>query len=202
MTAIVSRRGRPFSSTDIVEARGCILRCTNGRRYVDFTSGFGVAALGYGNAAIRDAVSQQLRHLSHAMSSITGYKNDSLAADSIARTIGQSHAGVVITTSGSEAVEVAVKAAYLATRCPGIVVFSGAYHGQSLGSLRFNAHKALVTPFRRLLGRTAKTVPFFSHDDFALGGEPALRRWLSGLSNANAQGEAATSSVMARKNET
>lgn len=66
----------------------------------------------------------------------------------------------VLSSSGSDAVETAIKTALLATGRPGILAFEGAYHGLSLGALDCTWRSDFREPFRsRLSGRT-RFVPY------------------------------------------
>jgi acetylornithine/succinyldiaminopimelate/putrescine aminotransferase len=66
----------------------------------------------------------------------------------------------VLSSSGSDAVETAIKTALLATGRPGILAFEGAYHGLSLGALDCTWRSDFREPFRsRLAGRT-RFVPY------------------------------------------
>lgn len=54
----------------------------------------------------------------------------------------------VLANSGSEAVEIALKTAHLATGRPGVVAFRGGYHGLTLGALSATARPYFRAPFR------------------------------------------------------
>jgi 4-aminobutyrate aminotransferase-like enzyme len=62
----------------------------------------------------------------------------------------------VLASTGSEAVEIALKTAQLATGKPGILAFGSGYHGLTLGSLAATARETFRRPFaRRIYGGVA-----------------------------------------------
>jgi 4-aminobutyrate aminotransferase/(S)-3-amino-2-methylpropionate transaminase len=69
---------------------------------------------------------------------------------------GGGPARAVLGSSGSDAVEVALETALLATGRAGVVAFEGAYHGVTLGALEVTHRREFREPFAALLpGRTA-----------------------------------------------
>lgn len=160
MNPLLPNRPKPFNELTIASAKGSIIYNERNRQIIDFTSGFGVAALGYSHPKIVESVSRQLRSLSHAIPSVVGFVGDDLAARAILECVGREDFGVVITTSGSEAIEVALKAAFLRTGCAGVVVVDGGYHGQSLGTLSVNAQTGFADPFNPLLSRRARVMKY------------------------------------------
>lgn len=66
----------------------------------------------------------------------------------------------ILGSSGSEAVEAALKTALLATGRPGILAFEGSYHGLTLGSLATTHRPHFRTPFLSRLYPGARFAPF------------------------------------------
>jgi len=66
----------------------------------------------------------------------------------------------ILGSSGSEAVEAALKTALLASGKPGIVAFEGAYHGLTMGSLATTDRGTFRGPFRDRLYPGVRFVPF------------------------------------------
>jgi len=62
--------------------------------------------------------------------------------------------------SGSDAVEIALKTALLATGKPGILAFSPSYHGSTLGSLAATSRPAFREPFQAHLHSHVQRLPF------------------------------------------
>ncbi len=66
----------------------------------------------------------------------------------------------IFCNSGFEAVEAALKTALLATGKPGVLAFSGAYHGLGYGALNATHREYFRRPFSRQLAGFAHFVPF------------------------------------------
>jgi 4-aminobutyrate aminotransferase/(S)-3-amino-2-methylpropionate transaminase len=66
----------------------------------------------------------------------------------------------VLSSTGSEAVETALKTALVATGRPGILAFEGGYHGLTLGALAATARRRFRDPFATRLYRGVAFAPF------------------------------------------
>ncbi len=137
-------------------ASGANVVDVDGNRFVDLGGGFGVANVGHGHPRVAGAVARQAETLLHGMGDVhpSAVKVDLLEALT-ARFPGGEPARAVLTSSGSDAVETALKTALLATGNPGVVAFDGGYHGLSLGALDATAREDFRAPFiDRLPGAT------------------------------------------------
>lgn len=128
----------------------------DGNRYVDLTSGFGVANAGHAHPEVVRALAEQSGRLLHAMGDVHPAEVKVELLEEIARRYpGGGPARSVLGSSGSDAVEIALKTALLATGRPGVVAFEGAYHGLSLGALDATWRPLFRDPFQaRLPGTT------------------------------------------------
>src|SRR5208282_1884396 len=113
---------------EIERAQGVWLYARDGRRYLDFISGIGVANLGHANPAVIAAIKRQAERYLHVM--VYGeYVLDTQVA--LARRLAQLlPAGlgqIYFTNSGAEAIEGALKTARKHTGRLGFVAFEGAY---------------------------------------------------------------------------
>jgi predicted acetylornithine/succinylornithine family transaminase len=133
-----------------VAGEGCWLTGDDGRRYLDFTSGIAVNALGYGDpdvaAAIRGAMDAGIVHTSNLFRTApAGELAAWLAAHSFADR-------VFFCNSGAEANEGAIK---FARRWAGdrdqIIAFRGGFHGRTMGALALTDRPAYQDPFRPLM---------------------------------------------------
>src|SRR5947209_11053285 len=129
----------PDGSWPIVweRARGVHVWDAEGKRYTDLTAAFGVAAAGHANPRIIRAGRKQMGNLLHAMGDVHPHALKAQLArelsgltferwtQSKARTTGKT----IFCNSGSEAVEAGLKTAMLASGKPGVIAFTGAYHG-------------------------------------------------------------------------
>ncbi|HYJ33211.1 MAG TPA: aminotransferase class III-fold pyridoxal phosphate-dependent enzyme [Candidatus Binatia bacterium] len=115
-------------------ARGSVVEDLDGNRYVDLTSGFGAATLGHASPEVARAVAAQARRLSQGL----GDLHPHVAREKLVRklsALGGALSRVLVTGTGSEAVELALKTAALATGRRRVVAFEGGYHGQSGAAL-------------------------------------------------------------------
>jgi 4-aminobutyrate aminotransferase-like enzyme len=129
----------------------------DGNRYVDLTAGFGVANLGHAHPRVVDAVVDQAERLLHGLGDAQPAAVKVALLEALARRFpGGGPARALLGSSGSDAVEAALKTALLATGRPGVVAFEGAYHGLTLGALDATWRPFFREPFRALL--SARTV--------------------------------------------
>ena len=160
LAAVESRNVTALEPTPPIfweRAAGSNVWDVDGNRYVDLTAGFGVASTGHAHPRVVGAVVDQSERLLHALGDV--YPADAKVAllEALARLYpGGAPARTVLGSSGSDAVEAALKTALLATGRPGVVAFEGAYHGLSLGALDATWRPLFRAPFgARLPGVTA-----------------------------------------------
>jgi 4-aminobutyrate aminotransferase/(S)-3-amino-2-methylpropionate transaminase len=137
-------------------AAGANVWDADGNRYVDLGAGFGVANVGHAHPRVLEALAAQERALLHAMGDVhPAAVKVALLEALAARFPGGGPARVVLGSSGSDAVEVALKTALLATGRAGVVAFEGTYHGVTFGALDVTSRRDFREPFKeRLAGRT------------------------------------------------
>lgn len=145
-------------------AEGTNVWDADGNRFLDLTSAFGVSGLGHTNPHLRSALVAQSAELMHAMGDVhpTAVKAE-LCRQLSAMTYERWDAGtgkVVLGNSGSDAVEIALKTALLYTGKPGVIAFSGGYHGLGLGALSTVGIPFFRDPFRAQLKNFARLVPY------------------------------------------
>jgi 4-aminobutyrate aminotransferase-like enzyme len=109
----------------------------DGNRFLDMTSGFGVAGLGYGFTA--EALRRQSDVLMHAMGDVHPARVKVELCEALSQITYERWEGkkgkCLFGNSGFEAVEAALKTAVLATGRTGILSFEEAYHGLGYGAL-------------------------------------------------------------------
>jgi 4-aminobutyrate aminotransferase-like enzyme len=138
-------------------AEGANVWDVDGNRYVDLGAGFGVANVGHAHPRVVAALAAQERALLHAMGDVhPAAVKVALLEALAARFPGGGPARTVLGSSGSDAVEVALETALLATGRAGVVAFEGAYHGLTLGALDVTFRPEFRERFAaRLAGKTA-----------------------------------------------
>ena len=134
---------------------GVYLYDTDGKKYLDFSAGIGVFALGYNNTEYNDALKAQIDKLLHTSNY---YYNEpaTLAAEAFAKASGMDR--VFFTNSGTEAVEGAIKLArkyyYKKTGKADseIIAMEHSFHGRTMGSVSVTGTKKYREPFEPLIG--------------------------------------------------
>ncbi|MHA7838931.1 MAG: aspartate aminotransferase family protein [bacterium] len=162
-------------------------------RFVDLTAAFGVANVGHAHPRVAEAVARQAGDLMHGMgdvhpprvkvellerlvalypfgsrgASAADVDADDAAGETEPASPPVSTARAVLSSSGSDAVETALKTALLATGRAGVVAFEGAYHGLSLGALDCTWRTDFREPFRARLPEATRFARYGDLEDVA-----------------------------------
>lgn len=134
----------------IDKAKGVYVYDVNGKKYLDFASGIGVASLGYGNEEYVEALKTQIDKIIHTSNLF--YNTPAVeAAEKLVRASGLNKA--FFTNSGAEAVEGALKMAkryaYNRDGHAGheIIAMKQSFHGRTMGSLAVTGNVNYQKPF-------------------------------------------------------
>lgn len=158
-----------YARPDFVIARGkgCYLFDTNDRKYLDFTAGIAVTALGHSDSEVAQVLFDQANKLLHT-SNLYHNENAGALAKTIVETT-KSHGGewaskLFLANSGTEANEGALKFArkwgkQFSPDKTEIVCFTNAFHGRSMGALSATYNPKYQKPFAPLVPGF-KTSPF------------------------------------------
>ncbi len=145
---------------------GVYLYDVEGKKYLDFGSGIGVFALGYGNLAWRQTLHDQIDRLTHTSNYF--YSAPAVeAAELLLEASGMDR--VFFTNSGSEAVEGAIKTArkyaYLkdGEKDHEMISMGSSFHGRTMGALSVTGNSAYREPFEPGIG----LIRFAALNDFA-----------------------------------
>lgn len=131
-----------------------------GKRYLDFSSGIAVNALGHGRADLARIAYRQMKKLTHVSNLFTTEPALQLAQRLVAtgeRLGGPAFAAVHFGNSGTEANEAAIKYARVyALRTKGeghhkLLSFTGAFHGRTIGALSLTPTEKYQKPYHPLL---------------------------------------------------
>jgi 4-aminobutyrate aminotransferase-like enzyme len=158
----------PDGSWPIVweHAKGVHVWDIEGKRYLDLTAAFGVAAAGHANPNVVAAGQKQMAKLLHAMGDVHPHARKAELARELSRITferwsnGKKSGKVIFNNSGFEAVESALKTAALATKKRGVIAFSGAYHGLGYGALNVTHRNFFRSPFQPQLREFGHFVSF------------------------------------------
>jgi len=142
-----------YARVDLAFERGegAWLTATNGERYLDFTSGVAVNALGHAHPHLVAAISEQVAKLIHVSNLYRIPEAERLAARLCA---ASGFADLVFfCNSGAEAMECSIKSARKFHAVSGhperfrIVTFEGAFHGRTLATLAAGGQKKYLEGF-------------------------------------------------------
>ena len=161
---ILARQLRRYESRNITfisehwpifweRAAGANVWDVDGNRYLDLTAAFGVASVGHGNPHVIAALRQQAGKLIHAMGDVHPNRLKLQLARELVALTYRRNARVIFANTGAEAVEAALKTAAIHTGRPGVIAFTGAYHGLTYGALAATARNHFRQPFAKQLGR-------------------------------------------------
>ncbi|MGJ3701023.1 4-aminobutyrate--2-oxoglutarate transaminase [Variovorax sp. AFSI2.2] len=107
-----------------------------GRRYIDFAGGIAVLNTGHCHPEISAAVKAQVDLYSHTCFQVMAYEPYVELAERLnALAPGEFAKKSIFLSTGAEAVENAVKIARAYTRRPGVIAFTGGYHGRTMMTL-------------------------------------------------------------------
>ncbi|MDF2490425.1 MAG: 4-aminobutyrate aminotransferase [Pseudomonas sp.] len=123
---------------------------TAGTRYIDFIGGIGVLNLGHCNPAVVAAIQDQATRLTHAAFNAAPHQLYLTLMERLGAFVPVSYpvAGM-LTNSGAEAAENALKIVRGATGKRAIIAFDGAFHGRTLATLNLNGK---VAPYKQRVG--------------------------------------------------
>jgi acetylornithine/N-succinyldiaminopimelate aminotransferase len=135
---------------------GVYLFDAEGRRYLDFLSGIGVNALGYGHPAIQSVFAEQSQKLVHC-SNLFFHEHQAKLAELL--TSASDLEKAFFCNSGTEAWECALKLARAYARHENghsrpksrLLVMEGSFHGRTLGSLATTGQKKYRAPFAPMM---------------------------------------------------
>ncbi|KAI8997290.1 pyridoxal phosphate-dependent transferase [Pilobolus umbonatus] len=153
----VTTYGRP--DLIISRGKGCYLYDSNDRKYLDFTAGIAVTALGHSDPEVAQVLYEQANKLVH-ISNLYHNENAGELAKKIVETTrsngGQWASKLFIANSGTEANEGAIKFArkwgkQFSPEKIEVVSFTNAFHGRSMGALSATYNPKYQKPFAPLV---------------------------------------------------
>jgi acetylornithine/N-succinyldiaminopimelate aminotransferase len=134
---------------ELVAGEGVIVKDSQGSIYLDFLSGIAVNSLGHAHPVIINAVSDQIKKLSHTSNFYANEPSIKLAEKLIA--ITNFDAKVFFCNSGTEANEAAIKLSRRTGRKQ-LIAAHNSFHGRTMGSLSITGQSAKQKPFEPLIG--------------------------------------------------
>nr|WP_314638209.1 aspartate aminotransferase family protein [uncultured Pseudomonas sp.] len=138
---------------------------TDGKRYIDFVGGIGVLNLGHCHPRIVEAIREQATRLTHYAFNAAPHMPYIELMDRLTAFIPVDYAvSGMLTNSGAEAAENALKIVRGSTGRTAVIAFDGAFHGRTLATLNLNGK---VAPYKQKVGALPGPVyhlPFPSKD--------------------------------------
>jgi 4-aminobutyrate aminotransferase/(S)-3-amino-2-methylpropionate transaminase len=121
-----------------------------GKRYIDFAGGIAVLNTGHRHPKVMAAVQAQLERYTHTAFQVMAYEPYIALAERL-NTLApfKGPAKTILFTTGAEAVENAIKIARAATGRPGVIAFTGAFHGRTLLTMGLTGK---VLPYKKGFG--------------------------------------------------
>lgn len=136
-----------------------------GKHYVDFVGGIGVLNLGHCHPTVVEAVKAQVETLMHSAFNALPHRGYLDVVKALDAFVPVSYPlSCMLTNSGAEATENALKVARAATGRQAVIAFDDGFHGRTLAALNLNGK---VTPYKNRLGALPGPVfhlPFPSPD--------------------------------------
>lgn len=142
------------------KGKGTKLYDIDGKEYIDFAAGFGALSLGHSHPKILQAIKKQGKLLIQGMGDVYPPQVRIELCQKLVLLAPKGLSKAVILTTGSDAVEMALKLASIFTGKPGILAFQGAYHGQSFGVLSVTPWPKMRAPFQNQIFNDVTFVPY------------------------------------------
>ena len=153
-----------------VQGNGLVLTLADGKTVLDASGGAAVACLGHGNARVAAAIGAQAAKLAYAHTGFFSSGPAEALADHLLANEPGGLARAFFVSSGSEAMEAAIKIArqfHIERGQPQRTRFIArrqSYHGNTLGALATSGHRARRAPYEPLLSdRFSHVSPCFPY---------------------------------------
>ncbi len=124
-------------------AEGVYLYTTDGRRYLDFTTGIGVTNTGHCHPRVVAAIQEQAARLIHGQANIVIHEPMIRLTEELSQILPPTLDTYFFSNSGAEAVEGAVKLARASTGKTNIIVFQGSFHGRTHATMAMTTSKTI-----------------------------------------------------------
>jgi 4-aminobutyrate aminotransferase len=130
-----------ITNLTVDHGEGCWLVTTDGKRYLDYSSGIGVTNTGHAHPRVAEAVAAQAARLLHGQQNIVYHEPGLRLYERLRHVLPGDGWSAFLSNSGAEAVEAAVKLARVATGRPAVVAFRGGFHGRTAQTMALTSAK-------------------------------------------------------------
>ncbi len=142
-------------------AAGSWIHATDGKKYLDFTTGIGVTSTGHCHPDVVAAAREQVGKIVHAQYTTVMHKPLLELTELLGTVLPQGLDSVFYATSGSEAVEASIRLARMATGRPNIISFQGGFHGRTVAAASLTtAGTKFRSGFSPIMGGVHVAPPF------------------------------------------
>lgn len=139
-----------YPRLQLVRGEGCFVWDSDGQKYLDFTAGLGVLALGHGRHELAEIMAQQFVRLGHCSNLFANQPAQKLAQMLRACSFAER---IWLACSGTEVIEAALKFARVYGQAHGgahkhgFIAFERGFHGRTMGALSITYEPAYRLPF-------------------------------------------------------
>ena len=125
-----------FNTATVKEARGAIIIDEDGKELIDFAGGIGVVNAGHCPPPVVKAIQDQAAKYIHTSFNVVTYEPYIELCENLAEILPHGeHTKAMLVSTGSEAVENAIKIARQATKRQAVLCYTGAFHGRTMMSM-------------------------------------------------------------------
>lgn len=130
-----------FNPSSIQSAKGAIIIDADGRELIDFAGGIGVNNSGHGVPEIVQAIQKQAEKFIHASFNVSVYEQYLDLTEKLCEVLPHGKATkAMLTLSGAESVENAIKIARAVTGKSGIICYDGSFHGRTMMAMTLTSN--------------------------------------------------------------
>src|SRR5690606_20224735 len=151
---------KDFPNLPVIKSEGFFYIGTDGKKYLDFTSGIATENTGHRHPKVIKAIKDQADELIHGPIGIINYKSILELAKKLTTILPKPLDCFFFGNSGAEAIEGAVKLARHTTKRPYVVSFIGGFHGRTMGALSLTASKSKYRKYLPVGGNMTYHLPY------------------------------------------
>lgn len=130
-----------FNPSSIQSAKGAIIIDADGRELIDFAGGIGVNNAGHGVPEIIEAIKSQADKFIHASFNVSVYEQYLDLTEKLCEILPHGESTkAMLTLSGAESVENAIKIARAVTGKSGIICYDGSFHGRTMMAMTLTSN--------------------------------------------------------------
>jgi 4-aminobutyrate aminotransferase/(S)-3-amino-2-methylpropionate transaminase len=158
-----------FNPSTAASAKGSIIIDADGKEMIDFAGGIGVVNAGHCPQPVVDVIAKQAATMIHCSFNVATYDLYLQLAEKLATLLPHGeHTKVMLTNSGAESVENAIKIARQATGREAVICYGSAFHGRTMMAMTLTSkvgYKLGCGPFAPEVYR----IPFPDHYRYGNG---------------------------------